>query len=135
MAENLCVKMGGGGGKGTLLWTNPNPNSAITSNIDVPIDWSAYSHIYAEMKYASDSTYDEEYHELKHNLTFSGKTTTMNFARPEPNSSGDISVAYRYYQVNSSGIRITGTAGYANVNNSARYANSVFCIPVAIYGK
>lgn len=135
MAENLCFKMGGGSGKGTLLWTNPNPNSAISSNIDIPVDWSAYTHVYADVIYATNTTYEAEYHELKNDRTYSGKTTTMTFSRPEPNSAGNITISYRYYQVNANGIRIMNTAGYVNTNDSERATNNVFCIPQAIYGK
>lgn len=135
MAENLCVKMGGGNGKGTKIWENPNPSASITSNIDIAIDWASVQHVYADLIYASNSNYPTEYHELQSDLTYANKNKTMTISRAEPNTAGDLTVAYRIYQINSNGLRITGTAGYTNARSSDYGSNAVFCIPQAIYVK
>lgn len=116
------------------IWVNPNPNIAFSTTTDVAIDWSKYQHVFVLLKYASDSAYPTEFHELKNDMTYSGRNTTMTYSRPEQVSGGGMTIAYRQYQVNSSGIRITNTGGYANVNTNDRQVNNVFCIPVAIYG-
>lgn len=123
-----------GGGKWELLWTNSNPNVAFSTTADVAIDWSKYQLVFVLLKYASDSAYPTELHEVKRDMTFSGKNTTMTYSRPEQVSGGGMTIAYRQYQVNSSGIRITNTGGYTNANTNDRHGNNVFCIPVAVYG-
>ena len=123
-----------GGGKWELLWPNPNPNVAFSTTTDVAIDWSKYQHVFVLLKYASDSAYQTELHEIKHDMTFSGRNTTMVYPRPEQVSGGVMTVAYRQYQINSNGIRIFNVGGYANVNSTDKQANNVFCIPVTIYG-
>lgn len=120
-------------GKMKEIWSNPNPNVAFSTTTDVAIDWSKYQHVFVLLKYASDSAYPTEFHEIKHDMTFSGKNTTMAFPRPEQVSGGGLTIAYRQYQINSSGIQISATAGYMT-NTNDRATNNSFCIPVAIYG-
>lgn len=116
------------------IWTNLNPNVSMTSALDIAIDWNTYSRIFCKLKYAADSAYVQELVEMKHDQGFAGKITTLNFSRPEPNSAGSITIAYRQYQINSNGIRFLATAGYTNTNSNDRATNSIFCIPVEIYG-
>ena len=45
-----------GSGKWELLWTNPNPNSAINSPITVQMDMTPYEKVFVSMKVSYNTT-------------------------------------------------------------------------------
>ena len=140
MAENLCVKMGGGVQKWDLLWENPSPTSNFSSNVTITVDTTQYEHIFVLVKQDKNATSKTLLMELdKRTIT---ENTYTCFGVFSVNTSGSSTssdrVSYwRYYRIYEDRIIIyggSGQSGYIYVRSGGKDVRQDDTIPLAVYG-
>lgn len=132
MAFIECVGDGGGAETPTLLWENPNPNSAFTDTSWLPINYSGYDYLMFRVK-SNIST------SISPNIT---KDYIIEF-KGEPDSFV-IGTPYTGDNNSNSSFRVVkiGYPGYTNLGISFSTGYSSYqwqtgggqCVPLAIYG-
>ena len=113
----------GGGGKWELLWTNPNPNSAISSPITVRMDMTPYERVFVQMKVSNGSGQQVSLVEHIEGSNWIGMHQTGT----------DTWMAYRWFTHNPTQFSIGADGGYM-YHNGSKGTGSQYGIPVAVYG-
>ena len=112
-----------GGVKMDLLWSNPNPKSAMSSSLTVNFNFNDYDVVLIQT--SPHANYDEDawiYIQVKSNDRWLG----IHVAH-------DTFASYRNITITSTGITFGTTAGYS-YHNGGNATGSSFCIPERIYG-
>ncbi len=112
-----------GGGKWELLWTNPNPTSAINSAITVQHDMTQYEYVFVSM--CASTT-----HTNYPILVQSRRGSTWVACNQETT---DTWMSYRRFAWNDTQFQIGYTAGYS-YHNGGNATGGTYGIILAVYG-
>jgi hypothetical protein len=121
------IRSGGGAMETpTLLWENPNPNSAYAGNSYININWSDYDYLVIRLKNTVSSTQDQYTKDFIVAVDSPADSFIVGLGYL-PNN--DANASFRYVRVNQYGVVFgTGTSTYQ------WQTSSNIAIPLAIYG-
>lgn len=112
------------GGKWELLWTNPNPNSAISSPITIQHDMTQYEKVFVALKFQTTSQNTDavlvEHREGSNWIGCHALGTSTN-------------MCYRWFTHNPTQFSIGADGGWVS-HSGSHGSSSSHGIPVAVYG-
>lgn len=126
MAENLCVKMGGGVQKWDLLWENPNPFRALTTSVTINVDTTKYDALFVNAKGYYNFSPNEQYARL-----VQIKKGDRYFNVPQPT---DAYATHRSVAVTDTSVTFGTAAGYRYYSDGGGANSTNYGIPLALYG-
>lgn len=124
MAENLCVKIGGGVQKWDLIWKNPAPNKALSSATTVNVDTTQYDALFVYTK--GHYSYADALARL---IQIARSDVYFDIAQPRSNF-----VTFRSITVTDTAVTFGTTAGYRYYSDGGGAYSTNYAIPLKLYG-
>ena len=114
------------GGKWELIWTNPNPTSAINSPITVRHDMTPYEYVFVSIAVSTTHTANPW-------LVQARRDSSWIAVHVEGNGTGYNWMSYRWFTWNPTQFSIGADAGYV-YHGGGSTSGGTYAVPLAVYG-